>query len=251
MQSSWNRALSKMTQRLLAIILVIVASLGFSGGTWNTSNALTLIAYLPPGDAVTNPNALLRQALPLDNQAMLEVQEYVDNASMTLAASTPKSLKKSWGEVKRNTDKAISAFSQHRMDILSEVPADHRERATDLADTISQDLVALKDAADRQDAEAFTDLSVRAAVAMNQLEGALVSKFPFQVPLAYQSLPQLNGRATVVLETTQGPMTVVVDGYSAPVTAGNFVDLVQRGFYSDLPFTRAEESYVLQTGDGV
>jgi peptidylprolyl isomerase len=27
------------------------------------------------------------------------------------------------------------------------------------------------------------------------------------------------------------------------------VDLVQRGFYNGLPFTRSEESYVLQTGD--
>jgi peptidylprolyl isomerase len=41
----------------------------------------------------------------------------------------------------------------------------------------------------------------------------------------------------------------VVDGYNAPVTAGNFVDLVDRGFYDGLPFIRSEESYVLQTGD--
>ncbi|NEQ55822.1 MAG: peptidylprolyl isomerase, partial [Leptolyngbya sp. SIO3F4] len=47
----------------------------------------------------------------------------------------------------------------------------------------------------------------------------------------------------------EGPVTVVVDGYSAPVTAGNFVDLVQRGFYDGMTFDRAEENYVLQTGD--
>jgi peptidylprolyl isomerase len=40
-----------------------------------------------------------------------------------------------------------------------------------------------------------------------------------------------------------------VDGYSAPVTAGNFVDLVQRQFYDGMPFIRAEDNYVLQTGD--
>ena len=28
-----------------------------------------------------------------------------------------------------------------------------------------------------------------------------------------------------------GIMTIILDGYNAPVTAGNFVDLVQRGFY--------------------
>jgi peptidylprolyl isomerase len=51
------------------------------------------------------------------------------------------------------------------------------------------------------------------------------------------------------MTTDKGNLTVVVDGYSAPVTAGNFVDLVQRGFYNGLEFIRAEESYVLQIGD--
>ena len=43
--------------------------------------------------------------------------------------------------------------------------------------------------------------------------------------------------------------TVIADGYSAPVTAGNFVDLVNKKFYDGLPFIRAEDFYVLQTGD--
>jgi len=42
---------------------------------------------------------------------------------------------------------------------------------------------------------------------------------------------------------------MVADGYSAPVTAGNFVDLVQRGFYNGLDFTSAEESFTVQAGD--
>ena len=33
------------------------------------------------------------------------------------------------------------------------------------------------------------------------------------------------------------------------MTAGNFVDLVYRGFYDGLEFIRAEDNYVLQTGD--
>ena len=34
-----------------------------------------------------------------------------------------------------------------------------------------------------------------------------------------------------------------------PITAGNFVDLVHRGFYDGLEFIRSEQSYVLQAGD--
>jgi peptidylprolyl isomerase len=63
------------------------------------------------------------------------------------------------------------------------------------------------------------------------------------------ALPRLLGRATVRLTTTKGDLITVVDGYNAPLTAGAFVDHVQRGFYDNLPFNRAEDFYVLQTGD--
>jgi peptidylprolyl isomerase len=51
------------------------------------------------------------------------------------------------------------------------------------------------------------------------------------------------------METTKGNLTIVVDGYSAPINGGNFVDLIQRGFYDGLDFVRAEEFFVLQAGD--
>ena len=51
------------------------------------------------------------------------------------------------------------------------------------------------------------------------------------------------------IRTSQGDLTAVIDGYSAPLTGGAFVDLVQRGFYDGLPFSRAEDFYVLQSGD--
>ena len=43
-------------------------------------------------------------------------------------------------------------------------------------------------------------------------------------------------------------MRIIVDGYNAPVTAGNFVDLVQRGFYDGMAIQRAD-GFVVQTGD--
>ena len=43
-------------------------------------------------------------------------------------------------------------------------------------------------------------------------------------------------------------MRIVVDGYNAPVTAGNFVDLVDRKFYDSMQIQRAD-GFVVQTGD--
>jgi peptidylprolyl isomerase len=79
----------------------------------------------------------------------------------------------------------------------------------------------------------------------------MVQQFPFEIPSEYSQLPQLKGRATIDMVTDQGKITIVVDGYSAPITAGNFVDLVQRGFYDGLEFIRAEDSYYVQAGDPI
>ena len=48
------------------------------------------------------------------------------------------------------------------------------------------------------------------------------------------------------------PITIEVDGTNAPITAGNFVDLVQRGVYDGLAFhrvVREPEPFVVQGGD--
>lgn len=43
-------------------------------------------------------------------------------------------------------------------------------------------------------------------------------------------------------------LRIVVDGFNAPVTAGNFVDLVQKKFYDGMEIQRAD-GFVVQTGD--
>ena len=107
----------------------------------------------------------------------------------------------------------------------------------------------MRQAADAKDKENVWIRRAKVLDLVGQLEQLMVQGFPYQVPDEYSSLPQLKGRATVEVTTNKGTITLVVDGYSAPVTAGNFIDLVQRGFYDGLEFIRAEDSYVLQTGD--
>ena len=45
-----------------------------------------------------------------------------------------------------------------------------------------------------------------------------------------------------------GKLRIVVDGFNAPLTAGNYIDLVQRGFYNGMEIQRAD-GFVVQTGD--
>lgn len=66
------------------------------------------------------------------------------------------------------------------------------------------------------------------------------------------SLPRLEGKATVVITVKGSPITVEVDGTNAPITAGNFVDLVQKGVYDGTVFhrvVREPQPFVVQGGD--
>jgi len=69
---------------------------------------------------------------------------------------------------------------------------------------------------------------------------------------AYANLPRLKGKATVEMTLSGGKVIIEVDGNSAPITAGNFIDLVRRGFYDGLTFHRVVKQpspFVAQGGD--
>ncbi|QFS46970.1 peptidylprolyl isomerase [Nostoc sphaeroides] len=82
-------------------------------------------------------------------------------------------------------------------------------------------------------------------------EATSVSQTSSDIP-GLADLPRLEGRATVVLTVKGSPITIEVDGTDAPITAGNFVDLVQKGVYDGLAFhrvVRKPQPFVVQGGD--
>jgi len=66
------------------------------------------------------------------------------------------------------------------------------------------------------------------------------------------SIPCLSGTALVALQTSKGEVRIRLDGRDAPLTAGNFVDLVNRGTYNGTVFHRVVREpvpFVVQGGD--
>lgn len=64
--------------------------------------------------------------------------------------------------------------------------------------------------------------------------------------------PCLRGAAVVDLETSAGRIRLELDGDQAPLTAGNFLDLVRRGVYNGTVFHRVVRDpspFVVQGGD--
>ena len=73
-----------------------------------------------------------------------------------------------------------------------------------------------------------------------------------EVAVAPAGLPVLEGMATVEMVVNGSPIVMEIDGTKAPITAGNFVDLVNRGVYDGLVFHRVvrdPEPFVVQGGD--
>jgi peptidyl-prolyl cis-trans isomerase B (cyclophilin B) len=67
-----------------------------------------------------------------------------------------------------------------------------------------------------------------------------------------KDLPHLDGNATVEMVIKGSPVIIEVRGEDAPITAGNFVDLVDQGFYNGLTFHRVvkdPQPFVAQGGD--
>jgi len=232
---SLKQTLRSSLGRTLGVICMAIALACFS-------LPLHAEAALPSGNAIKDGEALLRYALPIANEDIRKVQAEVESIAYSLRGLR-------WSSAQKNVSNAIRTYSLYNKRILEDVPADRRNQASPLIADLNTALFSLKEAVEGEQGEETFERRSQVLSLIGEIEQLMVGEFPFEIPAEYSDLPYLTGRATIELTTEQGDVTLIVDGYSAPLTAGNFVDLVARGFYDGLPITRAEEFYVLQFWD--
>ncbi|WP_009632515.1 peptidylprolyl isomerase [Synechocystis sp. PCC 7509] len=239
MAHSLSYPMTKLWKRWLRASLIVTLLVAFVFGTLvSPSNAA-----LPAGNAITDGKALLRYSLPIDNPTVRELQTSLEDIAAQLRAN------RRWGAIAADLKKATKIVKERSAKLLATVPENRQPQAKTLIDQIQAGIETLQPAVEAKEKNQIWEDRAKLLTLVGQLEELMAVGFPFEVPAEYSNLPQLKGRATVEIATNKGDLTVVLDGYSAPVTAGNFVDLVQRGFYNGLEFTRSEDSYVLQIGD--
>jgi peptidylprolyl isomerase len=224
-------------------LLLCVLSVGLSAAWWDSGDTTSKReSVLPAGNAITDGKALLQYALPIDNEPIRKLQVSLEEIASQIKG-------KRWSSVKGDITIASRVLSGEEFDILESVPEEFQAEAKAILGDLKTEIETLREALDIKDGDTILKTRAEMLAQVNKIEELMVTEFPFEVPSEYANLPQLKGRATVEMTTDKGDITLVVDGYSAPVTAGNFVDLVRRGFYDGLEFIRSEESYVLQAGD--
>lgn len=227
--------------RLTGVVLALVLPLALSLGVALLAPPPAL-AELPQGNAVKDPEAILRNALPIEAPKLQELQHRLEATSDDLRA-------KRWKPLAGAITRCQSLLTGQRAAIVAGFPAGSQARADELLDQLESQLQQVAAAAESRDRDAFLAGRRAALASIGAAESLLVGDFPFAIPAEFDALPRLLGRATVTISTSKGDLTAVIDGYNAPLTGGAFVDLVQRKFYDGLPFNRAEDFYVLQSGD--
>jgi peptidylprolyl isomerase len=237
-EESWLKFCLSWLKRSLLTLLIVTLFLGISTVGWTPCSN----AALPAGNAITDAKSLLRFALPIHNKPVRQLQTSLEDISTQLRAN------RRWGAISQDLTKASRVLANPAK-ILADIPEERQPQAKALIAELKSGVEAMQETTKTKNKESISQQRSHLLDLVTELEQSMIQKFPFEVPTEYSNLPQLKGRATIEMKTNKGNITMIVDGYSAPVTAGNFVDLVQRGFYNGLEFTRSEESYVLQTGD--
>jgi len=216
----------------------------------------------PSTDANKDPESILRLSLPINEKNPIREAQAQLEMKMDKALREVKSEK--WGKISGLNNRAIKIFSDKQKDILKDVPADRQDAAKALIADISKDLANLNTVIEGKK-NAPVDTTKRAVLTkIGDLEQLMVKEFPYSIPKEFDNLPQLKGRATVEMVIKKANpeekfdvdgtildklrLTIVLDGYSAPVTSGNVADLINRGFYNGMAVQRSD-GFVIQTGD--
>ena len=204
-----------------------------------------VLADLPTGNAVKDPNAILRNALPIKQVELQEIQHKLEDTSDLVRGGR-------WPALSKTVTKCQSLLKRYKSRIIEELPDEKQKIAENTFLNLKSDFDKLQDEAKIKDKYSFITTRREALDKIGGLEEYfLPSEFPYSIPSEFDDLPRLLGRAKVNIKTSKGDMQAIIDGFNAPLTAGAFIDLSSKNFYSNLPINRAEEFFVLQTGDPI
>ncbi|KAL3378839.1 hypothetical protein AABB24_004655 [Solanum stoloniferum] len=253
-EKDWFLSLKKCAA---AVALSVSLITGLPGSQWLSPAhasipALPDVSVLISGPPIKDPGALLRYALPIDNKAIREVQKPLEDITDSLKIAGVKAL----DSVERNTRQASRALKEGKTLIVSGVAKSKTDHAIELLNKLEAGLGELQQIVEDRNRDAVAPKQKELLNYVGGVEEDMVDGFPYEVPEEYQNMPLLKGRATVDMKVKvkdnpnleECVFRIVLDGYNAPVTAGNFIDLVERHFYDGMDIQRAD-GFVVQTGD--
>lgn len=245
-------------------VFQMTASLPVENARLNwTLGAAEAVLYSPDTKVPRSAEVALRRAIPAVNSATKKIQDSLEDIFYLLRIPQ----RKPFGTMEGDVKKALKLAMEEKDSILATMPFNEKERGMQLLESLlgKGGLQALLDAIANKDPDKVSIRLVSSLETVAQIELLQAPGLPYLVPNEYQRYPRLTGRATVEFtvkrgdESTftvaagggpkdRGTIEVVLDGYSAPLTSGNFADLVLKGAYNGITL-RATEQAVLSDNE--
>ncbi|KAL7512963.1 hypothetical protein ACHAXN_010068 [Cyclotella atomus] len=240
----------------------------FENGVVSTSVASAKEMASGTGSRVNkDAESLLRYGLPIDNKEVRELQKNIEsikqNVSSKRKTAALDDLKKAKGIL--NTKETKMTSSCRDASTCSSIIASMKNKMSPLEESLTASTNYLNGSDQEREAlDKSYEIQDKIQKELTDLQEQMVpAGYVTPVPSEHNDLPQLQGRATVEMtikkpdgETfniegklfKEAKMKMIIDGYAAPVTSGNFIDLVQKGFYNNMDIQRSD-GFVVQTGD--
>jgi len=201
----------------------------------------------PKAQVPRTVDAALRRSIPAVNEDVRKIQQKLEQVQFRLRIPQ----RKPWGAMVEDVADAARRASNAES-VLSGVLPQDMDDAEALLTGIRADLDRLVASVELKDPDRTSIRVANALERVAQLELLQAPGLPYRLPAQYASLPRLTGRAVVELvvenangtaafvkpDSDEGPqkravLRLILDGYSAPLTAGNFAKNVIDGFYDN------------------
>lgn len=196
----------------------------------------------------------LIRLLPVKNLIFKSLDGYIQSLSNLRSEALVDN--KTWKECNRNMQSALSLIDSKRakleplfiQDESTEIQIAKAERGERLIEALRTAIVRLQETTKAKNITATMPKQKDALLALADIGELLVPSFPFDVPNEgkFSFLPRLLGRCRVTFSFKRGNsllgnVTIIADGFLAPITAGNFVDLSARQFYTGLAIKQIQK----------
>lgn len=256
----------KRLDTTISIILVIIqltSPIPLAGWDSMFVSPAEAVLYSPDTKVPRTGELALRKAIPA-NTNMKTIQDSLEELSYLLRIPQ----RKPFGTMEGNVKKALKIAMDEKESILASIPADEREKGAKIYASLIDGKGGMRSLLEYIKDKDPDKVSVALASSLDslaQLELLQAPGLSFLLPEQYLKYPRLTGRGIVefVIEKGDGSsfspeaggiprkyatLQVVIDGYSAPLTTGNFAKLVIDGAYNGIKLRSTDQAILADTG---
>ncbi|XP_068644470.1 peptidyl-prolyl cis-trans isomerase CYP37, chloroplastic [Aristolochia californica] len=268
-----DRMKKKVESAITLILIAVQISSPIPVCNWSTGfiSPAGAVLYSPDTKVPRTGELALRRAIPA-NTSMKAVQESLEDISYLLRIPQ----RKPYGTMEADVKKALKVAVDEKESILSSIPAELREKGSTVYASLIDGKGGLQSLIDSIKEKDPDKVSVSLASTLDtvaELELLQAPGLSFLLPAQYTKYPRLTGRGTIefIIEKGDGStfsaasggeprklatIQVVIDGYSAPLTTGNFAKLVRDGAYDGVKLKCTNQAILSDTelgtdGNGV